>query len=236
MPSRDFSYQTVAAVAASIVLFSVIVMGENREGQLHGTRNHARNGIREMGSIRSTNSPWAVETISGTRQDGQVGTQAVHDTTGRQEIQVGATDTLQPCGGVAVHGRRAADTSDASTAQWRSVPFEVSAGSRRLFDAIRQVESAGDDMALGDGGRSVGPYQCGSAAWVDGGGNAGDWPRLAYSRVDTEAVMLAYWKRYAATTDEQKARCWVAGPRWRTRARDASGKYWNKVKLALDSR
>ena len=104
---------------------------------------------------------------------------------------------------------------------------------RRLFDAIRWVESNDDDRAIGDSGRSVGPYQCGRAAWLDGGGRAEDYPRLAHDRAVTEAVMVRYWQRYGAASDEDKAKCWNVGPRWRTRARAAGDVYWQKVNMRI---
>ena len=104
---------------------------------------------------------------------------------------------------------------------------------RRLFDAMRWVESNDDDRAIGDGGRSVGPYQCGRAAWLDGGGRAEDYPWLAHDRAVTEAVMVRYWQRYGAVTDEDKAKCWNVGPRWRTRARAAGDGYWRKVNVRI---
>jgi len=124
----------------------------------------------------------------------------------------GAAGQLQPCAGDAAVARRGPD-------------------SRRLFDAIRQVESGGNDRAVGDGGRSVGPYQCSRAAWLDGGGKAADYPRLAYDRAETERVILGYWKRYGATTDEVRARIWNGGPAGMKKA--ATLPYWNKVKKEL---
>ena len=107
---------------------------------------------------------------------------------------------------------------------------------RRLFDAMRWVESNDDDRAIGDGGRSVGPYQCGRAAWLDGGGRAEDYPRLAHNRAAMEAVMMRYWHRYGAVSDEDKAKCWNVGPRWRTRARAAGNAYWRKVNVRIKER
>jgi len=104
---------------------------------------------------------------------------------------------------------------------------------RPLLNAIRQVESGGNDRAVGDSGRSVGPYQCGLAAWLDGGGKRADYPRLAYDRAATEAVMLRYWRRYKATTDRDKAVCWNVGPRYRTRAKAAGERYWRKIRKEL---
>ena len=216
MQGRDFSYLTVAAVAASIVFFSVIVMGESREGQ----RNGYRNGCQEaVGSIRSENSPWTVEA-----------SEAVHNETGGVGTPMGAISEVQPCVGLSGAGR-GVDTRRGSTTQRQAVQVEVSA--RRLFDAIRQVESAGNDLACGDGGRSLGPYQMGLAAWLDSGGVAAAYRGAAFNRASTEAAMLRYWKRYGCVTDEAKARCWVAGPRWRTRALGAGDRYWGRVKEAM---
>ena len=103
-----------------------------------------------------------------------------------------------------------------------------------FFAAIRAVESAGDDLAVGDSGRSKGPYQCGRAAFFDGGGKPEDYDRLVWDRAACEKVMLAYWKRYGAVTDEDRAKCWNVGPRWRTRAKATGEKYWQKVKKVLE--
>lgn len=63
-----------------------------------------------------------------------------------------------------------------------------------LFDAIRQVESGGRCDLVGDGGRSVGPYQIQRSYWRDSGvpGNYQDVRDRAYA----ERVMVGYWKRY----------------------------------------
>ena len=107
----------------------------------------------------------------------------------------------------------------------------VAAGNRRLFDAIRQIESGGNDSAVGDGGRSVGPYQCGLLAWLDGGGKREDYPRLAYDRAATERIMVRYWERYGAATDEAKARTWNGGPRGMNKK--ATLAYWTKVRKEM---
>lgn len=100
-----------------------------------------------------------------------------------------------------------------------------------LFAAIRQVESGGDDSAVGDGGRARGPYQMHLGAWLDSGGKASDYPRLAHSRPACEAAMLRYWARYHATTDEARCRIWNGGPRGMHKA--ATLKYWRKVRSAM---
>lgn len=66
-----------------------------------------------------------------------------------------------------------------------------------LFEAIRSVETGGMDQphdAVGDGGRSIGPYQISRAYWVDSS-VIGDWTRCK-DRAYAETVMLAFWKRY----------------------------------------
>lgn len=100
-----------------------------------------------------------------------------------------------------------------------------------FFNAIRQVESGGDDRAVGDFGRSRGPYQCGRAAWADGGGNPADYDRLVWDRAACERVMVGYWKRYGARTDEERARLWNGGPRWREKP--ATAGYWRKAQAAM---
>ncbi len=103
---------------------------------------------------------------------------------------------------------------------------------RALFDAIRQVESGGNDRAVGDGGRSRGPMQISRAYWQDA---RVPWPydTHVWSRWHSEQVMLRYWAKYGALTDEQKARCHNAGPRWRTRARLATDRYWRTVQRRM---
>ena len=51
------------------------------------------------------------------------------------------------------------------------------AGTRRLLDALRQAESGGNDRAVGDGGKSRGPYQVQRAYWREAVAetDAADW-------------------------------------------------------------
>ena len=101
-----------------------------------------------------------------------------------------------------------------------------------LFSALRHVESAGNDRAVGDGGRSRGPYQCGRAAWADGGGDPDQYDMLVWDRAATERVMVGYWHRYGAVTDEQKARTWNGGPNGMSKP--ATLGYWRRVQKALN--
>ena len=204
---RDFSYLNVAAVAASILLVAVVILGENKKGNRHEARRQAvdRDGTEE--------GRWPVGYDVQTNNGGQG-----RDVEGRPgRIPQGRSVQVDPCLG--------------GDARRQTVLLEVSSPTRRLFNAIRQVESAGDDKAVGDGGKSVGPYQTGLAAFIDGGGSRGDYPRLAYDKNATEAVMLRYWARYGAVTDEAKARIWNGGPRGMTKT--ATLAYWQKVKGAM---
>ena len=109
--------------------------------------------------------------------------------------------------------------------------------SRQLYNAIRQVEtgnSADAANAVGDGGRSLGPYQIQWKYWRDSGvpGKYSDVRGTAYA----EKVMLAYWQRYCPTAlargDSQTlARVHNGGP---SGARKGSTlKYWRKVSVAM---
>jgi hypothetical protein len=101
----------------------------------------------------------------------------------------------------------------------------------RLFAAIRKVESNGNDKAVGDGGKSRGPYQCSLAAWLDGTkaiGVSWNYETYVWSRWHSEQVMLGYWKLYGCKTDESKSRCWNGGPNGMRKS--ATAKYWKRVK------
>src|SRR3990172_9355856 len=97
-------------------------------------------------------------------------------------------------------------------------------GLARLFEAIRVVESGGlarSGDAVGDAGRSIGPYQISRAYWVDSG-VPGKW-KLCRDRKFAEAAMLAYWKRYCPDAlrlrdFETLARIHNGGPRGHRKA------------------
>lgn len=109
---------------------------------------------------------------------------------------------------------------------------------RPLLNAIRQVESGGrTGEIIGDGGRSLGPYQIQRPYWQDSGvpGKYRDVRRPEYA----EKVMLAYWQRYCPTA--------LARGDWATLARIHNGgptghrksatiKYWRKVEQAMRDR
>ena len=119
------------------------------------------------------------------------------------------------------------------------VTIQVAAGDqlRPLFRAIQAAETSGiatPQLAVGDGGRSIGPYQISHAYWTDSR-IQGCWKQCrghAYS----EAVMLAYWKRYCPEALRRRnfqtlARIHNGGPNGHVK-RTTWG-YWRKVKENL---
>ena len=122
--------------------------------------------------------------------------------------------------------------------------------SRRLFDAIRQVETGGhpDPLnAVGDGGTSRGPYQISEAYYNDAvqhdpslceGDKSYENVYGQGSMEYSEKVMQAYMDRYATeawlghpATDEDIARIHNGGPNgFRKRS---TLKYWEKVQAYL---
>ena len=211
--NRDFSFLTVAAVAASMLLVAVVLIGEHRKGAIS-------NGTSESGLGVGVDR----EGRDGNAGQADTGVDAGPLLQTRPAVQAPAGPASGPV------SRLPAGISDHT----RGGTVPVVSADRRLFVAIRQVESGGNDMAIGDGGKSIGPYQCSLAAFVDGGGRACDYPRLAYDRAETETVMRRYWARYGAASDEQKARCWNSGSKWKSKYH-LTNKYWNKVKAALEN-
>ncbi len=109
-----------------------------------------------------------------------------------------------------------------------------------LLAAIRQVESGGDNYAVGDNGLARGPYQIHRAYWTDAIENHDvDYYNWAYEigahdlAKSTQAV-LWYWDRYAPAnaSDAQKARIHNGGPAGHRKA--ATQRYWAKVRAVLD--
>ena len=70
----------------------------------------------------------------------------------------------------------------------------------RLLAAIRQVESAGNDRAVGDAGRSLGPYQITLAYWLDAGRSSATYHRDVWSPAISALTVRAYWRRYCPST------------------------------------
>jgi hypothetical protein len=114
-------------------------------------------------------------------------------------------------------------------------PFAQPAqGARTIIEAVRHVETGGEAdpaAATGDGGKSIGPMQISRACWIDSR-VPGRWEDCRDARY-AERVFEAYCERYGATTPEQQARLWNAGPRWRAKMRATDG-YWRKVRAAME--
>lgn len=113
----------------------------------------------------------------------------------------------------------------------------VQAELRSLFDSIREVETGSTASTIGDGGRSLGPYQIQRSYWKDAG-VPGSYQQVRNRRY-AERVMLAYWQKYCpkslARGDYQTlARVHnggAAGARKRTTV-----SYWRKVNQELRER
>ena len=121
-------------------------------------------------------------------------------------------------------------TAESSARQAWSLPIAS------LLKAIRQVESSGDDRAIGDGGRSRGPYQIGRAYWSDGGGDRGRYDSDVWDAELCRPVIIGYWRRFCpaalkTVAAEKLARVHNGGPRGDRIA--ATEKYWKRVSAAL---
>jgi len=117
--------------------------------------------------------------------------------------------------------------------------YAQAANVRPLLDAIRKVETGNHPdpkNALGDGGRSLGPYQISRAYWQDARPGFGTYRDVRYRRY-AETTMLSYWQRYcpealAKGDHETLARCHNGGCGWQRagpKARRMMDVYWAKV-------
>ena len=115
--------------------------------------------------------------------------------------------------------------------------------------AIAQVESGGDDNAVGDNGKSLGRFQIQKAYWKDAVDHQKHlkvnrkWEDVKYADY-AEQVMLAYFDRYAAEKVKEKdweylARIHNGGPGIHKKPKTGKAwanttAYWEKVKKELD--
>jgi hypothetical protein len=108
----------------------------------------------------------------------------------------------------------------------------------RVLDAIRIVETGGEKdpaNAVGDNGRSIGPFQIQRGYWQDAlehdpsiGGTYADCKDETYAR----RVIRAYLSRYVKTwNDETVARIHNGGPSGAKKK--STIKYWQKVRKHL---
>ena len=103
-----------------------------------------------------------------------------------------------------------------------------------LISALIIVESSGNDMAIGDNGKAIGPLQIHKAVVLDVNritGSHYQWQQMT-NRAQARAVCEAYLKHYGrGASTEQLARRWNGGPSGdRKKATEA---YWAKVKKHL---
>jgi len=103
-----------------------------------------------------------------------------------------------------------------------------------LISALIIVESSGNDLAVGDGGKAIGPLQIHKAVILDVNRITGSHYRHSEmtNRAKARAVCEAYLKAYGkGATPEQLARRWNGGPKGDTKT--ATEAYWAKVKKHL---
>ncbi len=112
----------------------------------------------------------------------------------------------------------------ACASAWAVEPADDAA----LLAAIAQVESGGNDSAIGDGGLALGRLQIHAACAAD----AGMPHQAALTREGAETIYKRWMRRYCTgATREQAARRWNGGPRGdRLRATDG---YWRRVEQQL---
>lgn len=103
-----------------------------------------------------------------------------------------------------------------------------------LITALIAVESNGNDMAIGDGGRALGPLQIHRGVVLDVNrftGSRHRWQDMT-NRAEARAVCEAYLRHYArSATMEQAARKWNGGPSGDRKP--ATLGYWRKVEKQL---
>jgi len=103
-----------------------------------------------------------------------------------------------------------------------------------LITALIAVESGGNDLAIGDQGRALGPLQIHRGVVQDVNritGSNYQWQQMT-NRVHARAVCEAYLKHYGKNcTTEQLARRWNGGPAGDRKS--ATEAYWAKVKKHL---
>lgn len=104
-----------------------------------------------------------------------------------------------------------------------------------LITALIAVESSGNDLAIGDNGRAVGPLQIHRGVVLDVNRFTGSnyrWESMT-NRTQARAVCEAYLKAYGkGKTTEEQARIWNGGPQGHKK-KTATQAYWLKVQRNL---
>jgi hypothetical protein len=104
-----------------------------------------------------------------------------------------------------------------------------------LISALIIVESSGNDLAIGDNGRALGPLQIHRGVVLDVNRITGSHYRHQdmTNRVAARAVCEAYLKHWGkGKTTEEQARIWNGGPQGHKK-KQATEAYWAKVKKQL---
>jgi hypothetical protein len=104
-----------------------------------------------------------------------------------------------------------------------------------LITALIIVESSGNDLAIGDQGRAVGPLQIHRGVVQDVNritGSNYQWQQMT-NRVQARAVCEAYLTHYGkGKSTEEQARIWNGGPQGHKK-KTATQAYWLKVQRNL---
>ena len=103
-----------------------------------------------------------------------------------------------------------------------------------LISALIIVESSGNDMAIGDNGKAIGPLQIHRAVVLDVNRITGSNYRHQdmTNRAQARAVCEAYLRHYGrGASTEQLARRWNGGPAGDKK--QVTEAYWNKVRKHL---
>ena len=103
-----------------------------------------------------------------------------------------------------------------------------------LISALIIVESSGNDLAIGDQGRAVGPLQIHRGVVLDVNRFTGShyrWEDMT-NRVAARAVCQAYLTHYGrGATTEQLARRWNGGPTGDRKT--ATVAYWRRIQKVI---
>ena len=103
-----------------------------------------------------------------------------------------------------------------------------------LITALIAVESSGNDLAIGDNGRAVGPLQIHRGVVLDVNRITGSHYRHQdmTNRVQARAVCQAYLTHYGrGATTEQLARRWNGGPTGDRKTATVS--YWRRIQKVI---
>jgi hypothetical protein len=103
-----------------------------------------------------------------------------------------------------------------------------------LLAALIQVESSGNNLAVGDNGKAIGCLQIHAGVVQDY--NRWNGTHLTHSSMTNRALSIAVCRAYiahygASKSIEAQARIWNGGPKGDTKT--ATIGYWNKVKNNL---